>query len=55
MDYEFTLVFDIEASHIATASKDRTSLFTGKSFMPSAETGRLLKAWLNAETSPGSV
>jgi len=55
MDYEFTLVFDIEASHIATASKDRTSLFTGKSFMPSAETGRLLKEWLDAETTPGSA
>jgi len=53
MDYEFTLVFDIEASHIVTASKDRTSLFTGKSFMPSAETGRQLKEWLNTESPSG--
>ena len=52
MDYEFTLVFDIDANHIASASKDRTSLFTGKSFMPSIETGRQLKEWLNTE-SPG--
>lgn len=48
MDYEFTLVFDIDAAHIATASKDRTSLFTGKSFQPSMETGRVLKEWLDA-------
>lgn len=47
MDYEFTLVFDIDAAHIATASKDRTSLFTGKAFQPSLETGRQLKAWLD--------
>lgn len=46
MDYEFTLVFDIDTAHIATASKDRTSLFTGKSFQPSIETGRQLKQWL---------
>ncbi|WP_292420707.1 AAA family ATPase, partial [Methanoregula sp.] len=55
MDYEFTLVFDIDAAHIATASKDRTSLFTGKSFQPSAETGRQLKEWLETDTSAGGA
>ncbi len=54
MDYEFTLVFDIDAAHIASASKDRTSLFTGKSFQISVETGRQLKDWLNTE-SPGGA
>lgn len=54
MDYEFTLVFDIDAAHIATASKDRTSLFTGKAFQISQETGRQLKDWLNTE-SPGGA
>jgi len=30
MDYEFTLVFDLNIKHKAIASKDRTSLFMGK-------------------------
>lgn len=54
MDYEFTLVFDLDANHIASASKDRTSLFTGKSFMPSVETGRQLKSWLDGGTPGGA-
>lgn len=31
IDYEFTLVFDIDCKHNAIASKDRTGLFVGKS------------------------
>ena len=27
MDYEFTVVFDVDIKHLATASKDRTGLF----------------------------
>jgi len=30
MDYEFTLVFDLDIKHNASASKDRTSLFIDK-------------------------
>jgi hypothetical protein len=30
VDYEFTLVFDIDIKHVATASKDRTGLFMDK-------------------------
>lgn len=47
MEYEFTVVLDIEAEkHVATSSKDRTGLFDGKYFVPTAETGQQLKAWL---------
>lgn len=46
MDYEFTLMFDIEQdSHIAHASKDRTSLFDGLYFTPDKSTGEKLKQW----------
>ena len=47
MDYEFSVVFDLDSSHTAHASKDRTSLFDGEYFIPSAETGKKLLAWLN--------
>lgn len=45
-DYEFTLVFDIDISHQARASKDRTSLFIDKpSHTLSADTGRAIANW----------
>ena len=47
MDYEFTVVFDIDqASHVALASKDRTSMFDGKPFTPTVETGKQIKDWI---------
>ncbi|MCP4898868.1 MAG: AAA family ATPase [bacterium] len=48
MDYEFTTVFDLSVpGHLATVSKDRTSLFDGGApFLPSEETGRQLVEWL---------
>lgn len=52
MDYEFTLVLDIDISHQAAASKDRTGCFDGKIFMPSVETGQTLKAWLSDAPPP---
>jgi hypothetical protein len=48
MDYEFTVVFDIDQSHNVQASKDRTSLFDGQIFMPSEKTGEQLVAWLES-------
>jgi len=52
VDYEFTLVFDIDIKHQATASKDRTGLFVDKpQFMISSETGRLIKSWCETGTS----
>jgi hypothetical protein len=53
LEYEFTLVLDIEnEKHMATPSKDRTSLFDGQYFVPSPETGQQLKAWLESGETP---
>lgn len=53
MDYEFTVVFDLSIEgHYATASKDRTSLFDGQTFIPSHETGEQLIEWLNTGAEP---
>lgn len=46
MEYEFTVVLDISSEHIATSSKDRTSLFDGQFFKPSHETGQKILSWL---------
>lgn len=46
VDYEFTLVFDLDIKHMAESSKDRTGLFMDKpQFHISKETGELLKSW----------
>jgi len=46
MDYEFTLVFELDLKHQATATKDRTGLFMDKpSFMISSDTGQLILNW----------
>ena len=48
MDYEFTTVFDMSVDkHVASASKDRTNLFDGETFIPDKETGSKIKSWLN--------
>lgn len=46
LEYEFTLVLDIDQDHMSVASKDRTSMFTDMHFRPSVETGRKIKKWL---------
>ncbi|MBQ9390375.1 MAG: AAA family ATPase [Synergistaceae bacterium] len=46
MDYEFTIVFDLSMEHSVTVSKDRTSLFDRQIFNISADTGKILKKWL---------
>ncbi len=46
IDYEFTVVLDLTTDHIATSSKDRTSLFDGQHFKPTEETGKQLLEWL---------
>jgi hypothetical protein len=48
MDYEFSLVFDLDVKHNALASKDRTSLFDGQIFKLSMTTGEILKEWLES-------
>lgn len=47
MEYEFTLFLDLDLDHMAAASKDRTSLFDGRIFKPSMETGKTLINWLD--------
>lgn len=56
VEYEFTLVFDIDSKHFATASKDRTNLFNGKpEFMISTATGKKILEWCNAPNSHEDV
>jgi hypothetical protein len=46
MDYEFTIVFDLDIKHQAKASKDRTGLFMdGLPFTIKPETGRKILDW----------
>lgn len=48
VDYEFTLVFEVDIKHFAVASKDRTGLFAGKpDFKISEQTGREILVWCN--------
>jgi hypothetical protein len=46
LDYEFTIVFDIDSAHNAKASKDRTGLFISKpEFIINASTGKKILQW----------
>ena len=48
LDYEFTIVFDLNANHYTLASKDRTELFIDKpEFKITVDTGRLILDWCN--------
>src|SRR5215212_4077820 len=48
MDYEFTLVLEIDITNNAVATKDRTSVFKGKpSFIITPETGKTILKWCN--------
>ena len=56
VDYEFTIVFDIDIKHYATISKDRTGLFIGKpEFIISPETGSTILQWCNSGTDVDSA
>ncbi len=47
IEYEFTTVFDLTCQeHLASASKDRTTLFHDP-FVITEDTGKMLKDWLN--------
>ena len=48
IDYEFTIVFDINMKHQAIASKDRTNLFMGKpDFTITPTIGQIILDWCN--------
>ena len=52
LDYEFTLVFELDIKHQATSTKDRTGLFMDKpSFIITPETGQTIANWCNAGKS----
>lgn len=46
MEYEFTVMLDVDMNHIASSSKDRTGLFDGQFFKIGQKTGSELLAWL---------
>ena len=53
MEYEFTVVMDLEnEKHMASSTKDRTSLFDGQYFVPGQETGQALRQWLESGSAP---
>lgn len=51
IDFEFTIVFDIDIKHKVNCSKDRTGLFMGKpEFTITSATGRIILDWCNSGT-----
>lgn len=55
MEYEFTVMLDIDMNHTASASKDRTSIFDGRYFKVCQDTGMELLAWLESGVEPPKV
>lgn len=56
LDYEFTLVFELDIKHQATATKDRTGLFMDKpSFLISDKIGEQIRAWCESGKSVEAV
>ena len=48
IDYEYTIVFDVNMKHQATTSKDRTNLFVNKpEFIITPDTGKAILDWCN--------
>lgn len=55
LDYEFTLVFDVDIKHNVTATKDRTGLFAGKpEFQITEELGKIISNWCDTATNEDS-
>jgi len=51
-DYEFTLSFNLDISHYAKVTKDRTSIFSYKPpFVIDVNVGRIIKDWCETGTS----
>lgn len=52
IDYEFTIVLDIDMKHHAKASKDRTNLFADKpEFIITPDTGKAILNWCSEESN----
>ena len=52
VDFEFTVVFDLNGNHMAKATKDRTSLFDGKDEIITERTAEVMLNWLNSGEAP---
>lgn len=48
MEYEMTVVLDIDINHVAHATKDRTSQLDGQYFTVTQDTGKTLLNWLES-------
>lgn len=57
LEYEFTVVMDVDANHVATAAKDRTNLFNGWADTITRRTGQMLLEWLDSgvDTKPVAI
>ena len=56
LEYEFSVVWEMDMMHRAKVSKDRTGLFGGKpEFIPTVQTGQELLDWCNLGTEPTPV
>jgi hypothetical protein len=56
MDYEFTLVFDLDIKHVANASKDRTGLFMDKiARVLSSQDAKRIKVWCESGVHESQV
>lgn len=52
-EYELTVNLQLDTSHNATASKDRTGLFMGKpEFIPAIQTGKTIYEWCESGLDP---
>ena len=58
VEYEFTCAFNIDSSHVASTSKDRSGLFDGQYFTITPDDGKKLCKWImedNGETPAKSA
>ena len=56
VDYEFTLVFDIDIKHMVTSSKDRTGIFMDQPpFIPTEKTGARIRKWCENSLTEAEV
>lgn len=46
IEYEVTIFFELDQSHAAAATKDRTGIFDGQYFMIDPNTGKQIYQWL---------
>ena len=54
LDYEFTIVFDVDIAHQAKATKDRSGLFIDKpEFVINASTGKKIREWCEQGVGKG--